>query len=612
MNNDSNSFTGKVRSQYINENLENSKRKSYRELTEKDGLEIVLYKDLKKRVMKGYPVASDFCDKEGNTYNTDEFMALPKNKQKECDLRYYYLPHSHGLYVGTTGTGKTTGCIEPELRAISSQKNKPDLFLTDPKGELFDRNATHLRKNGYKLFILNFKDITHSDNWSPLFEVYELKQSAFNCGNDRQIRQGYPVGIRLFDEISLFDGKSYIEFDDQAFASEKSFKEYVSFKKDFLEAEIASLINQLASMFIKVSSEKDPTWEQGGQDLLKGIIHCMLEDSVDPNSGFTRDMMNLKTIQAYYQELRRFATDDERDRCNLRELSFMKNKSDEAISLMGTVFDNSSRTRLNYCGVFDTSMKDWFQGHIFALTMENTINLDLDQPFAIFVVTRDYEKSDFNVAGLFIDWVYRTMLERQEKKKRWRTVHFILDEFANIPEIRDFENKIATSRSRDIWFHLAVQSYKQIDLVYGEHRSVVIRDNCNSQIFLGAQNRETKEIFSGECGNHYIPTLSSKINPEDNSICQVPLVPVSELDSIEAGQIYMKRVFMPLIISSYVRSYICAQYGKYKNFNESDGLEKESPRMLIILNSPKYKFKPLFGEVDKPEKSEWESFFDED
>lgn len=603
------SFTEKVRSDYIRENLENSTRMNYTELTEKNGLVTVLYKDLKDTVMEGYPVASDFCDNEGNTYNTEQFMALPENKQKECNLRYYYLPHSHGLYVGTTGSGKTTGCIEPELRAVSTQKNKPDLFITDPKGELFDGNATHLKKNGYKLFILNFKDLTRSDRWNPLLEIYELKQEAHNCGKGRVNREGSPTDLKLFNNPSLYDGKSYIEYDGFAFADEGRFDEYVAFKKDYLEANIDSIINQLASMFIKVESTKDPTWEYGAQDLLKGILVCMLEDSVDPLSGFTANMMNLKTIQDYYLELRSATTSGKYD---LNEHPLVKNKSKKAIALMSTALDNAPNTRLSYCGVFDTAMKNWFQGHIFALTMENTINLDIDQPFAIFVVTRDYEKSDFNVAGLFIDWVYRKMLERQEQKKKWRTVHFILDEFGNIPEIRDFENKIATSRSRDIWFHMAVQSYMQIDLVYGEKRSVVIRDNCNAQIFLGAQNRTTKEIFSEECGKHFVPTLSSKIHSDDNSIWEVPLVPISELDEIKPGQIYVKRLFMPLIISCYIRSYICAAYGKYEDFNEKDGLDKESPRSLIILNSPKYKFKAIFAEIEEPKTSDWTRFFVDD
>ena len=57
-----------------------------------------------------------------------------------------------------------------------------------------------------------------------------------------------------------------------------------------------------------------------------------------------------------------------------------------------------------------------------------------------------------------MDWVYRNMVEHAEecevKNKPYRETHFLLDEFGNIPRINSFENKIATSRSRKIYFHL--------------------------------------------------------------------------------------------------------------------------------------------------------------
>jgi len=77
---------------------------------------------------------------------------------------------------------------------------------------------------------------------------------------------------------------------------------------------------------------------------------------------------------------------------------------------------------------------------------------------------------------------------------------------------------------------LSVQSYLQLAVVYDKMRADIIRDNCNSQLFLGSQNRETKEVFSKECGKHTIPTLSALYNDADHSLDTVPLVPVSQLD----------------------------------------------------------------------------------
>ena len=75
-------------------------------------------------------------------------------------------------------------------------------------------------------------------------------------------------------------------------------------------------------------------------------------------------------------------------------------------------------------------------------------------------------------------------------------MHFLLDEFANIPKIPDFDNKIATARSRDIWFHLFIQAYDQLELIYGPQTANIIIDNCNQQAFLGSQSIATKERFA--------------------------------------------------------------------------------------------------------------------
>ncbi|MBQ7408932.1 MAG: type IV secretory system conjugative DNA transfer family protein [Clostridia bacterium] len=585
------SVTDKIRQQYIDENLESAKKIHYTQTIGKYGVKTVLYKDLTNTEMQGYPFASDYVSPDGKTYSVDQFLTLDEQQKKQCELRYYYIPYSHELYVGTTGSGKTTGCVEPQLRAISAQKNKPNLFITDPKGELFDRNANHLKENGYELFILNFKDHKRSDRWNPLLELYEKQMKQLEIGKGLKFRTGKPdKNLALICDKSQY-GEVYVEYEGKAFPSAAIAEDYLRAQKDFLSAEVSSLVNELVNMFIVVSSTKDPSWEYGAQDLLKGIIHCMLTDAVTEGSGFTKDMMTLKTIQEYYMSLRNFVISKNN---TLYDHPMLKNKSKETVALMATALNNASNTMKSYCGVFDGAFKDWVQAHIVALTTGNTIDIDnLDKPYAIFIVTRDYEKSDFRVAGLFIDWLYRKAIEKAERIKNPRALHFLLDEFGNIPKIKDLENKIATSRSRNIWFHLVVQSYKQIDLVYGEDTSVIIRDNCNSQIFLGAQNRKTKEIFAEECGKHFIPTLESKLQAGNYGIVEVPLVPVSDLDLITPGCMYVKRLYMPVVTSQFIRSYIAAAHGDFKHFNECNGLETCSKVYYDSFSSPKYCFKLL-------------------
>ncbi|MBR2432842.1 MAG: hypothetical protein IKB23_07995, partial [Clostridia bacterium] len=118
----------------------------FNELSDSE-VEKVFYDELPQREMSGFPVSSDYVTPDGRSISQQMLSTLSPQQQKQCRLRYYYMPKYHELYVGGTGSGKTSGCVEPQLRAISSQKNKPNLFITDPKGELYDRNAEHLQDN---------------------------------------------------------------------------------------------------------------------------------------------------------------------------------------------------------------------------------------------------------------------------------------------------------------------------------------------------------------------------------------------------------------------------------------------------------------------------------
>ena len=191
------SFTEEALAAYRERYLENSDKLSYRELEGAEDTETVLYRDLPNTEVKGYPFASDYADDDGRVYSLAELDEMPLSARKKLKLRFHFLPKYHELYVGTTGSGKTTGCMEPQLRAISSQKNKPNLFITDPKGELFCHNADHLKSNGYKTYILNFKDFALSDRWNPLGELYRKQAAIRDEGNDAVKRTGVP-GAELF------------------------------------------------------------------------------------------------------------------------------------------------------------------------------------------------------------------------------------------------------------------------------------------------------------------------------------------------------------------------------------------------------------------------------
>ena len=88
---------------------------------------------------------------------------------------------------------------------------------------------------------------------------------------------------------------------------------------------------------------------------------------------------------------------------------------------------------------------------------------------------------------------------------------FILDEFANIGQIPDFDKKISTSRSRGISFSVILQNLDQLEAVY-EKSYETIMGNCDTHVFLGSNSYKTVEYFSKALGEKTITRESLSVN----------------------------------------------------------------------------------------------------
>jgi|GEM_PF-4729756 len=537
----------KITEDYIEQFHENTKILRHQDLPAAGGVKLVFHDELYKTELEGEPIASDILDENGSIYKYSDYIKLPKQKQKSCRLRYLYKAPYHTLALGGTGMGKTTGYVEPKVRAVSSQQNKPNLIITDPKGEIFNRNATHLKKQGYNVQVLNFKDPTKSEKWNPFFELYKKReQYNHSHGNEKAI----------------------------------------------LEIQIGSIINDLANIFVKVESQTDPSWDQGSRRYFKGLLHCLLKEMDNPSNGFECDHMTIYTLMRLHNLLTEEIMSDE-DRPAMYSLNshrLTKDMPRDTRYLLNAVLKNAPRTARSYENVFTSKICDWTQAHIYELTTGHTINLDNsgDKPFAFFIITRDYIESDYMIAGLAIDWAYRQMIEKAEKEPKLtnkRATHFFLDEFGNIPQIKDFKMKITSARSRNIWFHLAIQSDSQLESRYGADAAREIRDN-SYKIFLGSPNYDTKANFSRECGEHTVARLSSWYHEEDRGLITLPIVSVSKLSNIQDGQMYVIPAKGYPFMSRFVRSYEAADMGVYEDF--FGGLADELLDNVENFNSPKY------------------------
>ena len=94
--------------------------------------------------------------------------------------------------------------------------------------------------------------------------------------------------------------------------------------------------------------------------------------------------------------------------------------------------------------------------------------------------------------------------------------YFILDEFANIGQIPDFDKKISTSRSRKISFSVILQNLDQLEAVYKEAHETIL-GNCDTHLFLGSNSQKTVEYFSKALGEKTISRDNISVNKDKDN-----------------------------------------------------------------------------------------------
>ena len=153
------------------------------------------------------------------------------------------------------------------------------------------------------------------------------------------------------------------------------------------------------------------------------------------------------------------------------------------------------------------------------VTSTDTINFsDIGtKKTAVYVISSDTHTAyDFLLTIFFAQMIQQLYNYADENGGKLKTpVFFILDEFANIGKIPDFDKKISTSRSRGISFSVILQNLDQLEAVY-EKSYETIMGNCDTHVFLGSNSFKTVEYFSKALGEKTITRGSKSVNRDKN------------------------------------------------------------------------------------------------
>ena len=184
-----------------------------------------------------------------------------------------------------------------------------------------------------------------------------------------------------------------------------------------------------------------------------------------------------------------------------------------------------------------------------------------DQKTVLFVILSDTDSTFNFVAALMYSQLFNLLCDKADDFYGGRLpvhVRLILDEFANIGQIPNFDKLIATIRSREISASIILQSQSQLKTIYKDAADTIV-GNCDSTLFLGGKEKSTLKEISELLGKETIDLY----NQSENRGSQVShglsyqklgkeLMTQDELAVMDGGKcIFMLRGVRPFLSDKY-------------------------------------------------------------
>lgn len=387
----------------------------------------------------------------------------------------------HNLIIGSTGAGKTQVAIFPLVHSLA--KHDESMIITDPKGEIYEKTSEMLKKRGYNVVLLNFRDPQKGSGWNPLHLPYKY----YKEGNSDKANE-------LTDDLAM-----NILYDENA-------------------------------------QSQDPFWEKTSADYFSGICLGLFEDAKE-------EEINLNSVNL-------FTTIGE-EKCGpgstySNEYFKTKDPASPAYISASSTISAPSDTKGSILSVFKQKIR------LFA-ARENLSEMLSHSDFefedigskktAVFLVIQDEKKTYHSLVTIFLKQCYETLVDYAQKsggKLPYRT-NFLLDEFANMPPLKDVDAMVSAARSRRMRFFFVIQNFAQLSEVYGKEKGDTIRGNCTNTIYLISSELAALEEISKMCGEVKVKT--DKKDKDDKPIEETrPLITVSDLQKLKMGEIILLRL----------------------------------------------------------------------
>jgi len=379
----------------------------------------------------------------------------------------------HNLVIGSTGAGKTQTTVLPMVNLLA--KHDESMIITDPKGEIYEKTSLYLKSLGYNVVLLNFRDPQQGNCWNPMYLPYSLYKSG---ETDKAIE----------------------------------------------------LLEDLAANILRDPTAKgqDPFWENTSADYFAGLAVGLFEDAEEKE-------INLNSISL-------MTTTGEEKIANstyVKEYFSYKDPAGTAYTKASSTLMAPSETKGSILSVFKQKIQLFASRENLSEMLSNN---DFDmrdigrKKTAVFIVIQDEKTTYHSLVTIFLKQCYETLISVAQEsggKLKHRT-NFILDEFANMPPLKDVTTMVTAARSRNIRFTFIIQNFAQLYEVYGKENGETIKGNCGNIVYLISTELSALEEISKMCGE-----VKSK---EKEKTSSTPLVTVSDLQRLKQWETIILRI----------------------------------------------------------------------
>ena len=413
-----------------------------------------------------------------------------------------YARNKNILVIGGSGSGKTRFFVKPNLMQMPSS-----YVVTDPKGtvlvecgKMLARGRPARGKNGevlytvdkdgkrqivyepYKIKVFNTIDFAKSMHYNPFAYISEKNR-------EKDILKFVEVLIKNTSSSQQPSG------DDFWVSAEKLlYTAYIALIFAMYDPEQWNF-ETLIDMINASECREDDEEFKNAIDLEFEIVECWLNgtEHSDPE------------VMADYADL--FETEPDAEQ---RRLGAFALKQFKAYKLAA---GKTAKSILISCS---TRLAPFAIDEVLEITSYDELHLDKlgDELSALFIIISDTDATFNFLVAIMYSQLFNLLCTKADNSpggKLTYHVRCLLDEFANIGEIPQFEKLIATIRSREISASIILQAKSQLKAIYKDNADT-IEGNCDTMLFLGGKEKSTLKEISESLGKETIDSFNTSTN----------------------------------------------------------------------------------------------------